>query len=99
MRTIDQLWVKYSNGRFGFSVQKRIYQSLGETREYNDKIWVAFSDRVGWRVNSKWLYYNELKFNTKSAAEGHIPSWSWGSWMAVGRSVYSLVYRVETCRV
>ena len=27
--TIDQLWVKYSNGRFGFSVQKRIYQSLG----------------------------------------------------------------------
>jgi len=29
LRTIDQLWVKYSNGRFGFSVQKRIYQSLG----------------------------------------------------------------------
>jgi len=24
LRTIDQLWVKYSNGRFGFSVQKRI---------------------------------------------------------------------------
>ncbi|MFM6310751.1 MAG: GUN4 domain-containing protein, partial [Dolichospermum sp.] len=23
LRTIDQLWVKYSNGRFGFSVQKR----------------------------------------------------------------------------
>ena len=29
LRTIDQLWVKYSNGRFGFSVQERIYQSLG----------------------------------------------------------------------
>ena len=29
LRTIDQLWVKYSNGRFGFSVQKRIYESLG----------------------------------------------------------------------
>ena len=28
--TIDQLWIKYSNGRFGFSVQKRIYRSLGE---------------------------------------------------------------------
>ncbi|MEG4987482.1 serine/threonine-protein kinase [Microcoleus sp. BR0-C5] len=32
LRTIDQLWVKYSNGRFGFSVQKRIYKSLGGTR-------------------------------------------------------------------
>ncbi|MFM6508212.1 MAG: GUN4 domain-containing protein, partial [Dolichospermum sp.] len=26
LRTIDQLWVKYSDGKFGFSVQKRIYQ-------------------------------------------------------------------------
>ena len=32
LRTIDQLWVKYSDGRFGFSVQKRIYQNLGGTR-------------------------------------------------------------------
>ncbi|MFM6610153.1 MAG: GUN4 domain-containing protein, partial [Dolichospermum sp.] len=35
LRTIDQLWVKYSDGRFGFSVQKRIYQSLGGTRPNN----------------------------------------------------------------
>ena len=35
LRTIDQLWVKYSDGKFGFSVQKRIYQGLGGTREYN----------------------------------------------------------------
>ena len=56
LRTIDQLWVKYSNGRFGFSVQKRIYESLGGTREYDEKIWEAFGDRVGWRVNNEWLY-------------------------------------------
>lgn len=29
LRTIDQLWLKYSHGRFGFSVQQRIYKSLG----------------------------------------------------------------------
>jgi GUN4-like len=29
LRTIDRLWVKYSNGRFGFSVQKEIYLSVG----------------------------------------------------------------------
>jgi serine/threonine protein kinase len=73
LRTIDQLWVKYSKRRFGFSVQKRIYESLGGTREYDEKIWDAFGDRVGWRVNSKWLDYNDLKFNTK-APEGHLPS-------------------------
>jgi hypothetical protein len=28
--TIDRLWLKYSNGRFGFSVQKRIISELGE---------------------------------------------------------------------
>lgn len=30
LSTIDRLWLKYSNGRFGFSVQKRIISELGE---------------------------------------------------------------------
>ena len=29
LRTIDQLWVKSSNDRFGFSVQSRIWQRIG----------------------------------------------------------------------
>lgn len=50
LHIIDQLWIKYSNGHFGFSVQKRIYQSLGETTNYDDEEWlVAFVDRVGWK--------------------------------------------------
>ncbi|WP_293348694.1 MULTISPECIES: GUN4 domain-containing protein [unclassified Microcoleus] len=83
LRTIDQLWVKYSNGRFGFSVQKRIYQSLGGGREYDEKIWEAFGDRVGWRVNKKWLHLNELKFDTKApkgqlpGREGTVGDWEW----------------------
>ncbi|CAD5945576.1 Serine/threonine-protein kinase B [Planktothrix tepida] len=72
LRTIDQLWVKYSNGRFGFSVQKRIYQSLGGTRSYDSKIWEAFADQVGWRVKGDWLYYDYLKFN-QTAQTGHLP--------------------------
>lgn len=28
--TIDRLWLKYSNGRFGFSIQKRIMSEIGE---------------------------------------------------------------------
>jgi len=55
LRTIDQLWVKYSDGRFGFSVQKRIYQSLGGTGEFLE-IWEAFGDRVGWGLKHAELY-------------------------------------------
>ncbi|WP_228020700.1 serine/threonine-protein kinase [Sphaerospermopsis sp. LEGE 08334] len=71
LRTIDQLWVKYSNGKFGFSVQKRIYQGLGGTREYNSEIWEKFGDKVGWRIED-WLYYEDIIFDIK-APEGHLP--------------------------
>lgn len=92
LRTIDQLWVKYSNGRFGYSVQKRIYESLGGTREYDQKIWEAFADRVGWRENSKWLNKDDLKFNTK-APQGHLPR------IRLKFKVWVLFSRVETCRL
>ncbi len=72
LRTIDQLWVYYSKGHFGFSVQKRIYQSLGGTRNYDQKIWEAFGDRLGWRKENEWIYYNDCTFSEKSP-EGHLP--------------------------
>ncbi|MEG4347160.1 serine/threonine-protein kinase [Microcoleus sp. A003_D6] len=104
LRTIDQLWVKYSNGRFGFSVQKRIYQSLGGTREYDPKIWEAFGDRVGWRVNSEWT--ENWQYNTK-APEGNLPTppgWGWLSWVGSfdwcgERILVALFSLVETCRM
>lgn len=74
LRTIDKLWVKYSEGRFGFSVQKRIYESLGGTREYDEKIWDAFGDRVGWCVNRNW--WGLIQFN-KQAKTGHLPVVGW----------------------
>ncbi|CCI35828.1 GUN4 domain-containing protein [Microcystis aeruginosa] len=79
LRTIDQLWIKYSDGRFGFSVQKRIYQSLGGTGEYSEKIWEKFGDKVGWRKGSErllyWMYYSEnnITFDKYKAPEGHLP--------------------------
>ena len=67
---IDKLWVKYSDGKFGFSIQKRIYQSFGGTREYNSEIWRQFGDKVGWR-KEHWLYYKDKR--DKKAPEGHLP--------------------------
>ncbi|MFM6268576.1 MAG: GUN4 domain-containing protein, partial [Dolichospermum sp.] len=59
-------------GRFGFSVQKRIYQGLGGTREYNQEIWLKFGDKVGWTKGGNWLYYDSITFD-KKAPEGHLP--------------------------
>ncbi|WP_293149510.1 MULTISPECIES: serine/threonine-protein kinase [unclassified Microcoleus] len=93
LRTIDQLWVRYSNGRFGFSVQKPIYQSLGGTREYDPWKWKEFGARVGWCVVEnkwfdKWFDYCDLKFNSK-APEGHLPvrcvgREGWAGWAGEG---------------
>jgi len=43
---IDRLWTIYSQGRFGFSVQKRIWESLGAKKSDTGR-GKEFSDRVG----------------------------------------------------
>lgn len=77
LRTIDRLWVHYSNGRFGFSVQAKIYRDLGGTRVYNENVWNAFGDRVGWRKGlpfmKEWISYKDVTFDLK-APQGHLPA-------------------------
>ena len=73
LRTIDRLWVKYSNGHFGFSVQKRIWQEVGGKVDIETE--KKFDERVGWRVKGKWLgkSYSELTFSLQ-APKGHLPA-------------------------
>jgi hypothetical protein len=83
LRSIDQLWLKYSRGKFGISVQQQIYQSLGGTKEFNYDVWSSMADRVGWRQGGEWLSYSNLNFS-QTAPSGHLPvpgvRWSWGAW-------------------
>ncbi|WP_016951539.1 serine/threonine-protein kinase [Anabaena sp. PCC 7108] len=72
LRTIDQLWVKYSHGKFGFSVQKRIYQGYGGTREFNSEILTKFLNKVGWRKGGSLLDYSDITLDIQ-APEGHLP--------------------------
>ncbi|MGL5940639.1 MAG: SAV_2336 N-terminal domain-related protein [Waterburya sp.] len=84
LRTIDQLWLSYSQGRFGFSVQKQIYLNIDDksnTREknkelyaYSPKIWQAFGDRIGWLRSGDWINDRDFTFSL-DAPEGHLPSW------------------------
>ncbi len=75
LRKMDQLWVKYSNGKFGFSVQKQIWLDLGG-KLGGEPDWDTFEklgDRVGWRKNNEWLSYDSYTFNN-DAPQGHLPS-------------------------
>ncbi|GCE58359.1 GUN4 domain-containing protein [Microcystis aeruginosa] len=80
LRIIDQLWVSASKGKFGFSVQKEIYESLRGTREYNGEVWNKFGDRVGWRKGGSWLYYSDLTYSDE-APKAHLPHGIWGIWV------------------
>jgi hypothetical protein len=54
LRKMDQLWVKYSNGKFGFSVQKQIWLDVGGKLD-GEPDWDTFTklgSRVGWRKNN-----------------------------------------------
>ncbi|NJR68359.1 MAG: NACHT domain-containing protein [Synechococcales cyanobacterium CRU_2_2] len=63
LRRLDELWVRYSEGKWGFSVQKRIWQECGSPGPYDQKTeaqWELFGDRVGWRKDGNWLNYNDF---------------------------------------
>jgi uncharacterized caspase-like protein len=86
LKTIDRLWVKYSSGKFGFSVQKDIYVRCGgklDGKYPGDKIWDEFGDRVGWRVKNQWISYSNVTFNT-SAPKGHLPFYGLELGLGVG---------------
>ena len=53
LQEIDSLWSKYSSDRFGFRVQKDIYEKIDNTLEQdNDVSWIKFTHEVGWiRIN------------------------------------------------
>lgn len=69
--TIDKLWVKYGEGRFGFSVQKRIWESLKHP-DLEDQC-RDFGNQVRWRKEKEWLMeMDKLTFNL-SDPKGHLP--------------------------
>jgi hypothetical protein len=87
LRVIDQLWVRYSQGIWGFSIQKQIYADCGATLDGNypgDDIWDAFCDRVGWRKGNSYVNYFDLTFDLSISLAGEFPFFGFGGFWGGG---------------
>jgi hypothetical protein len=84
LSTIDELWSKYTNGRFGFTAQFNLFKKFGKDK--ND-----FYGEVGWLVNGQWAFYEQLSFHSK-APFAHLPILNWH-----GKSNGFWIWDIDIC--
>lgn len=66
LQSLDRLWLAYSLGRFGFSVQGRLLRLC-------DNRWEALWLRLGWKRDGVWTRYPSAFTWSLEAPEGHMP--------------------------
>ena len=94
LRIIDQLWLKYSQNRFGFSVQKQIWVDNGGKLDgsYDLDACYKLADKAGWRKGGDWLNFSEYIFNA-SAPPGYLPLVScWSVMLVCERGLGGLLF-------
>ncbi len=101
IRAIDQAWITASDGRFGLSVQAKLWQAASAAHPNDEEAAVnAFRDRVGWKlaapraendfISSDWLNESEINYSAQ-AHTGHLP------WAGVSDAAVQAVLAVESC--
>ncbi|MDJ0843937.1 GUN4 N-terminal ARM-like repeat domain-containing protein [Crocosphaera sp.] len=66
LQTINGLWWLHSEGKFGFSVQRKLWLSVG--KDFT-KLW----PKIGWKQDNNWTQYpNQFTWDL-SAPIGHLP--------------------------
>jgi len=91
LQIIDQLWVKYSQGRFGFTVQQQIYESF-------DGDYGRFSAAIGWNLYNASFLTKKFSFSL-SAPKGNLPSHVWAGGTQSWRHMNALVEKLTACSV
>lgn len=66
LKTIDTLWWLHSEGRFGFRVQRQIWNALG--RDFV-KLW----PKIGWKSGNNWTKFPQGFTWDLKAPPGHLP--------------------------
>jgi serine/threonine protein kinase len=89
LQIVDRLWVHYSQGRFGFSIQKQIYESVKGD-------YIRFCDRVNWPTYNSATASGQVKY-TQKAPIGHLPSRSWVGGIQWLRHLDALSAKLTEC--
>jgi hypothetical protein len=66
LQTINLLWRVYSEGKFGYSVQRELWLGTGKNW---DKLW----SMIGWKSGNNWTRYPQEFTWDLSAPKGHLP--------------------------
>lgn len=66
LHTINRLWLVFSEGKFGFSVQRDLWVNLG-------KNWERLWPQIGWKTGPTWTRYPQEFTWDLSAPKGHLP--------------------------
>ena len=112
LKKIDSLWKKYSDGRFGFSVQYPIFVRTGNRpgRLVATESYDAFGDVVGWREpnpdppergsRNQWIIFSGNLNYSLDAPIGHLPNPRSEYQITGGRLEYTLLTkRMVDCKV
>jgi len=103
LRIIDRIWLKHSNQNFGFSVQLKIYQSVGGNintlMTQDTKVLKSFAEKVGWFENNKNRFdqYDNWDFSLNAPA-GSFPAIWWKSPYGL-KMVTFFFSRLLTCKI
>lgn len=66
LATIDLLWYVYSEGKFGYSIQRKLWLSLG-------KDFIELWTKLKWKNGNRWTKYPQEFIWDLSAPTGHLP--------------------------
>jgi hypothetical protein len=96
--TIDHLWLRFSNGHFGFSVQDQIWRWLNANLN-------EFAQQVGWLSSAGWIASHYLQAPPMSK-RGHLPfilpifQPAYQNWeTCTAAYLRELLQRLETCPI
>ena len=74
LKIIDSLWLKYSYGKFGLSIQSFFYRGLGGNEKQQNNVWEEFEEIVGWRKDGQRISYENPAFDhPENAVKGQLP--------------------------
>ena len=86
LQIIDQLWMYYSQERFGFSIQSFLWDEIiQEHRKSDFPSFVILAYKLGWFLEKGWLSY-QTNLDIETVPKGHFPRWGFG-FKSIGEEV------------